>query len=90
MRSYMRLNNVRTDRIIVTQIEAVPSTNECPEEGIPQGSSLRSALNVEEQAGYRLTIQYTDATHKNISEACRQHCNNYDAAQLIRSALITV
>ena len=61
-----------------------------PEEGIPQGSSLRSALNVEEQAGYRLTIQNTDATHKKFSEACRQHCNNYDAAQRIRSALLTV
>ena len=44
-----------------------------------------------EEAGYGLTIQYTDATRKDISEACRQHCNNYDAElKAIRSALQTI
>ena len=47
-----------------------------------------SALNAVEQAGYGLTIQYPDATRKDISEACGQHCNNYDAElKAIRSAL---
>ena len=41
--------------------------------------SDESALNAVEQAGYGLTIQYPDATRKDISDACGQHCNNYDA-----------
>ena len=50
-----------------------------------------SALNAVEQAGYGLTIQYPDATRKDISEACGQHCNNYDAElKAIRSALQTI
>ena len=48
-----------------------------------------SVLNAVEQAGYHLTIQYTDATRK--SEACRQHCNNYDAElKAIRSVLQSI
>ena len=47
-----------------------------------------SALNVVDQAGYGLTIQYADATRKDIREACGQHCNNYDAElKETRSAL---
>ena len=50
-----------------------------------------SALNAVEQARYGLTIQYPDATRKDISEACGQHCNNYDAElKAIRSALQTI
>ena len=50
-----------------------------------------SALNAVEQAGYGLTIQYPDATRKDISEAFGQHCNNYDAElKAIRSALQTI
>ena len=50
-----------------------------------------SALNAVEQAGYGLTIQYPYATCKDISEACGQHCNNYDAElKAIRSALQTI
>ena len=44
-----------------------------------------------EQAGYGLTIQYPDAKRKDISEACGQHCINYDAElKTIRSALQTI
>ena len=43
------------------------------------------------QAGYGLTIQYPDATRKDISEGCGQHCNNYDAElKAIRSTLQTI
>ena len=50
-----------------------------------------SALNAVEQAGYGLTIQHPEATRKDISEACGQHCNNYDAElKAIRSALQTI
>ena len=50
-----------------------------------------AALNAVEQAGYGLTIQYPDATRKDISEARGQHCNNYDAElKVIRSALQTI
>ena len=50
-----------------------------------------SALNTVEQAGYGITIQYQDATRRNISEACGQHCSNYDAElKTIRSALQTI
>ena len=50
-----------------------------------------STLNAVEQTGYVLTIQYPNATRKDISEACGQHCNNYDAElKAIRSALQTI
>ena len=50
-----------------------------------------SALNEVQQAGYGLTIQYPDAMRKDISEACGQHCNNYDTElKAIRSALQTI
>ena len=38
-----------------------------------------SALNAVEQAGYGPTIQYPDATRKDISEVCGKQCNIYDA-----------
>ena len=48
-------------------------------------------MNAVEQTGYGLTIHYPDATRKDISEACGQHCNNYDAElKAIRSALQTI
>ena len=54
-------------------------------------TSIVSALNAVEQAGYCLTIQYPNATRKDISLACGQHCNNYDAElKAIRSALQTI
>ena len=50
-----------------------------------------SALDAVEQAWYGLTIQYPDATRKNISEVCGQHYSNYDPElNAIRSALQTI
>ena len=48
-------------------------------------------MNAVEQAGYGLTIQYPDAKRNDISEACGQHCNNYDAElKAIRSVLQSI
>ena len=50
-----------------------------------------SALIAVEQARYGITIQYPDATRKDTSEACGQHCNNYDAEpKAIRYVLQTI